>query len=460
MGGAAAGAEAKRFGRSAGLLSAGIGAAGALTYVYFALASHNLAAAEYGEVVVLWSATFIAISVLYRPVEQLLSRTIAEREVLARPLGPALRVAAAIQLAIAAAWLALALALRGPIESDLLSGDATLYWVLVGAVLAFGASFFARGFLAGRHRFGVLAALLLAESAARAGFALALAVGLAEGQDVVALGIVAAPCLSLLVVPLAAGRVAKRRASAGENLEPLTAPGAGQDLSAEFSLAEGGGFAAAVLVIMVSEQALLNAGPLLVRASLDAAAAGFIFNVLMVARAPLVVFQGIAISLLPHLTRLISRGGDHPESADAFRVSVRATLLAVAAFTAVVEGVVLAAGPELMQIAFGETFSYDRLGLVIVAAGMGFYLAAATLNQAALARGRARAAAACWIACAVAFLAWNLIPGVEELRRVETGFTGAAALLCGLLYLLYRRGAAEAGDAAPQRAPAAAATRR
>ena len=78
----------------------------------------------------------------------------------------------------------------------------------------------------------------------------------------------------------------------------------------EFTLAAGGGFAAAVLLIMVSEQTLLNAGPLLVRASEGAAAAGFIFNVLMIARAPLVLFQAVATSLLPHLTRLRSSAAE------------------------------------------------------------------------------------------------------------------------------------------------------
>ena len=66
---------------------------------------------------------------------------------------------------------------------------------------------------------------------------------------------------------------------------------------------------------MLSEQIFLNAGPLLVRASEGAAAAGYIFNVLMLARAPLLVFQGIAISLLPHLTRLRSRGGGEADEA-------------------------------------------------------------------------------------------------------------------------------------------------
>ena len=148
-----AAAEARRFGRAAGMLSAGIGSAGLLTYVYFALASHNLDRTSYGEVVVLWSAAFVTISVLFRPVEQLLSRTIAEHQAQGQPVGQPLRVAATIQLTLAAAFGLAAVALRGPLQDDLLSGKESLYWILVTAVLAFAASFYARGFLAGSRRF-------------------------------------------------------------------------------------------------------------------------------------------------------------------------------------------------------------------------------------------------------------------------------------------------------------------
>jgi O-antigen/teichoic acid export membrane protein len=420
--------ETKRFGRAAGMLSVGIGSAGLLTYVYFSLASHNLDRTAYGEVVVLWSAVFITISVLFRPVEQLLSRTIAERQAHEQPIGQTMRVAATIQLGLAVAFAVAALALRGPLEDDLLSGNETLYWILVASVLAFGASFFARGFLAGSRRFALYGGLLLAESTTRMCFALAVAIGITSGQTAVALGILAAPVLSLTVVPLAfAGRAVRARATGAP------AKGVAQG---EFTLARGGGFAAAVLLIMISEQTLLNAGPLLVRASDGAAAAGFIFNVLMIARAPLVLFQAVATSLLPHLTRLQS--SPDADDADAFGLSIRITLRAIAAFAAAVTGVVLIAGPELMQIAFGNKFAYDRLGLVIVSVGMGFYLSSGTLNQAALAQGQARRAAARWVICAVAFVAWNLLPVLEAFRRVEVGFAGAAALLCGLLYLLYR----------------------
>ena len=64
---------------------------------------------------------------------------------------------------------------------------------------------------------------------------------------------------------------------------------------------------------MLCEQTFLNAGPLLVKATEGAggaALAGFAFNVLLIARAPLQLFQAIQTSILPHLTRLaVTRRG-------------------------------------------------------------------------------------------------------------------------------------------------------
>ena len=413
------------FGRSAGTLSTGVGIACLLTYVFFSRASHNLDATAYGEIVVLWSAVFVTISVAHRPVEQMLSRTIAERRARGEEVGSALRVGAAIQLAVAAALAVLALALRDQLQDGLLSGSGTLYWVLVFAVATFGVSYYARGALAGTRRFVVLAALLVAESAARASFAIAVALGVANDQVTIALGVAAAPALSLAAVPLGI-LVMRRSSNAGLETEASPAP---------LTVAAGGSFAAAVLMVMLSEQAFLNAGPLLVRAFEDAAAAGFIFNVLMVVRAPVLVFQGVATSLLPHLTRLRTRDGGE----EAFHHSIRTTLYAVAAFAATMLGVVAAVGPAAMQVAFGDEFEYERLDLMIVAAGMGFYLAATTLSQAALAHGAAARAARCWAVSATLFLAWCVAPLVEdEARRVEVGFLGAALLLALLLARVYR----------------------
>jgi O-antigen/teichoic acid export membrane protein len=422
-----AAAGARSYGKRASLLSIGVGATGLVTYLYFAIASHELSRTDYGEIAILWSAVFITVSCLQRPIEQLLSRTIAEHMALGQSPREPMRVAARIQAVVAVAFVALALIFRGPLQNDLLSGNETLYWVYVTAVTAYGASYFARGFLAGSHRLPLYAGLILSESISRTLFPLAVAIGITSGQSFVALGIVAAPCLSLVVVPFAF----TRRARAGSGVAAETPSDSG------FTLSHGGKFAAAVLGIMLAEQTFLNAGPLLIKASSGAAAAGFVFNILMIARAPIQLFQAVQTSLLPHLTKLQS--GDSTEDASTFSASVRVTILAVAGFAALVTAAMLVAGPTLMHIAFGKKFDYPRGDLVIVSIGMGIYLSAGTLNQAALAQGQVRRASACWIACAAMFIVWCLLPVMDEVNRVEVGYLGASTLLCGLLYLVYRR---------------------
>jgi O-antigen/teichoic acid export membrane protein len=423
--------SARSYGRRASLLSIGVGATGLVTYLYFAIASHELSKTAYGEITVLWTACFITISTLQRPIEQLLSRTIAEHMALGQSARKPMRVAATIQVIVAALFVALSLIFRGPLQDNLLHGNETLYWIYVGSVVAYGASYFARGFLAGSHRLPLYAALIFAESMSRTLFALAVAVGITSGQSAVALGIVAAPCLSLIVVPFAF----TRRARVGESADAVSAPG--PERESTFTLASGGAFAGAVLLIMFSEQAFLTAGPLLINAQSGAALAGFMFNILMIVRAPIQLFQAVQTSLLPHLTRLRSSGSADDE--ESFEASVRVTVIAVACFAGLVATLMLIAGPTLMHIAFGNKFDYPRSDLVIVSIAMGIYLSAGTLNQAALAQGQVRRASVCWIACATAFVVWCLLPIGDEIRRVEIGYLGGATVLCGLLYLVYRR---------------------
>ena len=100
----------------------------------------------------------------------------------------------------------------------------------------------------------------------------------------------------------------------------------------------------------------------------------------------------------------------------------------------------LVLGPWAMDILFDDPFRYGRGGLVLVAVGMGAHLVAGTLNQAALARDRAAAAAGCWLVAAVAFVAWMLSRAIgDELLRAEVGYAGATALLALLLAGVYRR---------------------
>jgi O-antigen/teichoic acid export membrane protein len=284
--------------------------------------------------------------------------------------------------------------------------------------------------MAGHRWFGLYGGLVLFESVSRFCFPLAVALGLATGQSAVALGILAAPLASLLVVPWAI----RRHAAAGR--ADAAAPGA-RDLT----LRAGAGFALSVAAIQLAEQALLNAAVLTVGATASTALAGVVFNALLITRAPLQLFQSVQTSLLPHRSGLEATEGEA-----AFARAIRITILAIAGFAGAVAIGLLLIGPFVMDLVFGASFDYSRGGLAIIALGMGFHLAAGTLNQAALARGRDRAAAGAWLVAAAAFVAWMLIPAIDDqLLRAEVGYAGAAALLCALLAALYARRAPATG---------------
>ena len=111
-------------GRGTAILSVGIATTGLVTYTYFSLASHNLSESDYGQITLLWSAVFITVSVLYRPVEQLLSRTIADRDARGQTGGSHLRVAATIQLGLGVLFAVLALVFRERLQDDLFDGNS------------------------------------------------------------------------------------------------------------------------------------------------------------------------------------------------------------------------------------------------------------------------------------------------------------------------------------------------
>lgn len=457
-------AAQRSYGSGARILSIGIASTGLLTFAYFSIASHVLGEQSAKRIDLLWSVMFVIISVIYRPIEQLLSRTIAERRARGQQQHT-LRVPMLIQGAFALIFLATALALHGELVDEVFEHQQALYDVLVVGTLAYAASYFARGWLAGHQRFGLFGGLVLMESVSRISFAVAVAIGVASGQTAVALGIAAAPFVSLVVVPAAFARTRAERARgdeesggghedalaaaitvdeadaalAGPGTEGVQETAAGRSsIGDSLSLRRGGGFAVWVSGIMLSEQTLLNAAVLTVDATAaNRALAGIVFNVLLIARAPLQLFQAIQTSLLPHLTGLEATAGH-----EAFARAIRTTVLAILAFAAVVTLGLLIVGPfALRHVFFGQHYTYKGTGLALIGIGMGLHLCSGALNQAALARDRARAAAACWLLAAALFVAWMLLPAIsEQLLRAEVGYAGATTVLALALTALYRQG--------------------
>jgi O-antigen/teichoic acid export membrane protein len=442
------------FASGARILSVGIASTGVFTFAYLATASHVLSRADYARISLCWAIMFVILSVIYRPIEQLLSRTIADRQ--ARGVrAHILRVPALIQVSFALVYLAAALALRHEIEHGIFGGSSELYWILVVGVLAYAASYFARGWLAGHRRFALYGGLVFLESTSRFLFALAVAVGIGSGQGAVGMGMAAAPFASLCVVPFAFRRV-RHQAPPGIPVADAAREGPAhaqlEEEAHDLSLRHGTGFAAAVVAIMLSEQTLMNAGVLIVALNsggggLTSGLTGFVFNVLLIVRAPLQLFQAIQTSILPHLAGLEAR-----ESSAEFQHAIRVTVLAIAAFAGAVALGLLAIGPFVMTLFLGNKgFHYGRAGLALVGIGMGLHLIAGTLNQALLARGRAHLAALGWLVAAALFVLFVALPTISsQVTRVEVGYAGAAAVLCGLLWAAYRNSAA---DPAPRPSP-------
>ena len=176
----------------------------------------------------------------------------------ARPL----RVAATIQLGLARrASRSSALALRDPLQDDLFSGSATLYWILRRArsspsrpASSPGASSRAAG--GSRSRRPAARGVVGADVVRARGRAS----GSPAAQTAVALGHRRRAAFSPDRGP---ARLRGRAVAQPDGAEPPPRP-ARRDPSSPSPAAAA--FAAAVLLIMLSEQTLLNAGPLLVRA--------------------------------------------------------------------------------------------------------------------------------------------------------------------------------------------------
>ena len=396
-----------------------------MTFAYFSVASYVLDDVEYKQIALLWSVLFVTVSVIYRPIEQLLSRTIADRRARGFEADHPLRTPMLIQAGFALGFLVVALALRGPIEDDLFDGSATLYWILVVAVLAYAASYFARGWLARApvvrplRRARVPRGVLAAGVRARGG-----------GGD--------------------RRRASRRSRSAWRRRRSCrwswcrgrsragrvgdAASGATDEEA--LGLARGGRFAVAVLAIMLAEQTLLNAGVLLVDwTAEDAAVAGFVFNVLLIARAPLQLFQAIQGSLLPHLAGLEAREG---------RGGVRARDPRHDAGHRRLRGRGRARAARARPVGDGHPLR-RRVHLRPLGPRAGRARHGRPPDRRHAQPGRARArprrrrgGVLAGHAPPRSWSSWSARSSTTSCVRAQVGYCGAAALLCALLAVLYR----------------------
>jgi O-antigen/teichoic acid export membrane protein len=208
--------------------------------------------------------------------------------------------------------------------------------------------------------------------------------------------------------------------------------------AARFQLRAALRFAAPASAIAAADQVLINGAPILVmlEGGKDASrVAGVVFAATMLVRVPVYLFQGLAASLLPNFTRMQAMTG----TGELRRaVSRTATLLLAVGLLTVLVGASM--GPAVLQLLFGDDFQAGRLAIALLGAGVGCYLAAATISQALLALDWGVRTAIAWACSAVLFvILFAALPG-SELGRVSGAFAIATlASLVALAAILWRK---------------------
>ena len=188
---------------------------GVLTYAFHIVAARTLGPAAYGQIAVLWGAMFLIAIVLFRPVEQTMSRSIADRLARGEEVRSVLRAVGSLSLMLVVGAAVLAILGWSTLTERLFDGDNAMTTMLVAGVVAYGMSYLVRGVLGGTRWFAGYSLGLVVDSVARLAVAaplLLVASKLTAATAVVAAGVAGA------IVPLLVGR---------KHLRGLRDPGAG-----------------------------------------------------------------------------------------------------------------------------------------------------------------------------------------------------------------------------------------
>jgi O-antigen/teichoic acid export membrane protein len=410
----------------AALMSVGTLASGVLAYAFNVLAARALGPAGYGAIGALWGGMFLLAVLLFRPIEQTVSRAVADHVARGEDARPAVRAAAWLTAVVTTAAVAGCLLAWAPITDRLFGGEPVLTVALIAGLAGYGLSYFARGLTGGVQWFGGYGLVLLADGAIR--FVVALPLLVVASQTVAAVAIAAAAVGGALAPLFSRRRGALRRIAADG--APATVGSPDADRGPRKGLAGTVRFAAPAAVIAGAEQVLVSGGPLLVLIAGGegaAAAAGVLFAATLLVRAPVFLLQGVQASLLPSLTTFRARG----DEASLHRATVQIAVI-LAGFAAAMAAGALVAGPFAMELLYGDEFIAGRVDLALLCVGIGGFMAAGVFCQAALARDQAWEAARGWGAGAVAFVALELTLSGTAFHRVSVAFA-AGATIAGLL---------------------------
>ena len=400
------------FAVGAGLLVAGLSA-----YGFLAVADRPLTKAEYSPLSATWSLVFLIGPGLFLPLEQEISRALAERRTRGLGGAPVVRRAATLGVGLALAVLVLLIATARWSVDELFDHQLLLLVGLTLGVAGALAGHITRGCMSGTGHFKGYGTYIGADGLIRLlGCILCAVIGVTTaGWYGIALGIA-----GLLAVPVAL-RVER----------PSLRPGPEAALG-EISRALG-----YLLIASLLAFGLMNIGPVIVKllaSDTQADAAGRFITGVVVARIPLFLFQAIQAALLPKLSALATAGrlGD-------FRAGLRRIMVVVAALA--VAGTVVGAvlGPTVVEIMFPNA-DLDSRTMGLLAAGSGLYMLALACAQAVIALGGHRDQVIGWATGIVALALTTWLAGDDLFFRVELGLlVGSLAAFVTMGVLLLRR---------------------
>jgi O-antigen/teichoic acid export membrane protein len=402
-------------------VGAGIAVGGITAYAFLSLAYRQLttlhSTVDYKAVFGLWVVVFTLTPGFFQPIEQEVGRALAYRRAQGIGGAPLVKRAATLGFGLVLLTIVVALALVSPITNRVLHHEEILFASLLIGVVAYYATYIARGTLAGNGRFGEYGTILAAEGIVR----------LVATVVLVAIGSRApgAYGLALVLPPIAAMAIGLR------GQKGLLEPGPSAPYS-ELSSAIGFLLLGSILCQALSYSAYITALALQTPAQ-DNQVGKFATGIL-IARITILGFQAVQAALLPKLARLAGAGQE-----DEFLQALRQIVLIVVAVGVIGIVVGFGAGHTVGRVLFGPKFTLGNRDVGLLAIGSGAFIFALTLAQALIALRSYAASALSWLAGAAGCVIGAAIAHELFLRSELSFGIGAVFAACSMLACLVVR---------------------
>jgi len=380
-----------------GLLVGGIS-----IYVFFRLGQEALGQDGFKPIVSLWFVMFALVPGFFLPLEQEVSRAVAQRRALGDGVRPVVRKVAPVAAAITVLLVVAVTLARTRLTNDLFEGSAVVTLALVIALIGYAPFHIARGICSGMGHFRLYSTMIALDGLLR--------VIMCAGFLLVGLDRVGPYALMVAVVPLVIA------ASAFGSGRLRTTPGSATSWG---ELAPNLGW---LLLGTLCAGALINAGPLTVDLLGDGTAPEVVTrfgNAVLLARVPLFLFQAVQAAMLPRLTQLVTLG-----DVTAFRDVMRRLFVLVGGVGLI--GVVGAfiAGPWALELVYEG--GIDRRTITLLALSSAIYMLAQACAQSLLSLSGHVFVALGWVASFITFVTTAVWSSDDLFLRVELALIASA----------------------------------